>query len=58
MLRTGDKEKPRALVIGRNAVQHYGETCFECFVNGAKALEKLKAQADDKSFDAEGQFDD
>ena len=44
-----DKDTPKMLCIG-GSDEHYGETCFECFVNAAKALERLKSQADERHF--------
>ena len=37
-----DKETPKMLCVGGND-EHYGETCFECFVKGAIALRQLKS---------------
>ena len=37
-----DEETPKMLCIGGDD-EHYGETCFECFVKGAEALRQLKS---------------
>lgn len=34
--------EPKMLCVG-GSDEHYGETCFECFVKGAEALRQLKS---------------
>jgi hypothetical protein len=37
-----DQEKPKMLCVGGRE-EHYGGTCFDCFVKGAEALRQLKS---------------
>jgi len=47
MFDVDDEESPKMLCIGGHD-EHYGETCFECFVKAAKALESTKTRRDER----------